>query len=206
MPGLYGTLTADSQEERHDSSLPPGLRPLCGNLQRRQEGQRPYRQHSFTGKRQQDCSLHQQAELLLPCNRAEQDTQRKLPLCGCTFRHLQAVRLPERTYSGQVPGHGDSKVGQRPAVPHPVHQRSALTQGGEPGGPGIPHHVHLFCNRGTCHIRQGNHDLHLLSGECKAKATDRRQEGLGLQDLRLHLRGRGAAGRLYLPIVQAWCS
>lgn len=53
-------------------------------------------------------------------------------------------------------------------------------------------------------VRAGN-DLRLLSRSCQtqARSAEERQKGLALQDLRLRLRRRNAAGRLHLSALQA---
>ena len=57
-------------------------------------------------------------------------------------------------------------------------------------------HGMFICSvdRGQSHQQERHHDLHLLSGKCKAEAPDRRQKRLCLHRMRLYLRRRCTPG------------
>ena len=90
-----------------------------------------------------------------------------------------------------------------PCLPAALYQRLHVPEGGKLHRPRLPRHVHLLRGGGARDERARDHDLHLLPEQRQAQAPDRGQEGLRLQGVRLHLRGRHAAGRLHLPAVQA---
>ena len=89
---------------------------------------------------------------------------------------------------------------KRAALPARAHRRIPVLQGGEHNR---PRHAQALPRTGDRRqdalVRAGN-DLRLLSRSCQTQARSA-EERLGLQDLRLRLRRRNAAGRLHLSAL-----
>ena len=93
---------------------------------------------------------------------------------------------------------------ERRVLPAVLHQRLCQRQGHAGDRSWHAHAVHCRRDRGPRALQRAAHDLQLLLCKRQAQAVGaQKADRLGLQDLRLCLRGRNAPRRFYLPAVQA---
>ena len=116
---LSGPVIRDRQQERHDRPVQDRLRPVRGHLQRRQEGQRPHRQHGHPGHRPQPQVAVSINKMNYSHHVIEQTGIMNLNILSeeAPFSVFENFGFQSGRNGGQVRGDGGTPVRQRPGLP-----------------------------------------------------------------------------------------